>query len=499
MQSAAKSVARNTIVMMGAQLITWASSFILMLFMPKYLGSTRYGELYLAISIAMMFQVIIEFGGQYHITKEVSRSLDSAPYILVNSAVTRIFLWAVSILMMYLFSRIVGYSMPVIILILILGTAKLWEGINSLLRNCYQGFELMEYPSIGSVAERTFLMVTAITALLIGTRDYVIAVLMAISTLINFIISARFAGKIIPFLPKIEIEKAKTLLKQGVPYFMWSIFATIYYRIDVVMLSVMTAYSVVGWYGAAYRLFDVLMFFPFIFSQALFPVLAKIVDSTKESLTRAVQKSIDLTLFVGFPVAIILFAFAGQITGFLFGLKEYQHTVEILQIFSIGLILVYVDFILGSTVLATDKQKLWSKIAGIAIVINMGLNYFFIPFAQQNYGDGGIGAAVATILTELFITVSAILLLRGKLLGKLSLGFIFKEITGAAIMSASIHFLNGTDLNWIFQALAGVAVYLMVMMLFYIQKKGMEIFSIDYLLSIKNFFSSILTHGEAKA
>ena len=499
MQSVAKSVARNTIVMMGAQVITWASSFILMLFLPKYLGSSRYGELYLAISIAMMFQVIIEFGGQYHITKEISRSQESAPYILVNSAVTRIFLWAVSILLMYAFSKIVGYTLPVIILILILGTAKLWEGINSLLRNCYQGFELMEYPSIGSVAERTFLMIAAIAALLAGAGDFVIAVLMAVSTFINFIISARFARKIIPFLPKIELDKAKSLLKQGVPYFMWSIFATIYYRIDVVMLSVMTEYSVVGWYGAAYRLFDVLMFFPFIFSQALFPVLARIADSTKETLTRAVQKSIDLTLFVGFPVAIILYACASPITNFLFGLKEYRHTVEILQIFSVGLILVYVDFILGSTVLATNKQKLWSKVAGAAILVNLGLNFLFIPYYQNHFGDGGIGAAIATIITEMFIMISAIVLLKKSSLGRISFEFILKEITGAALMSAAIYFLSGTELSWILQAIAGSAVYLIILSLFYIQKKGREVFSIDYLLSIKNFCSAIISRGEAKA
>jgi len=499
MQEAAKSVVRNTFVMMGAQLITWASSFVLILFLPKYLGSSKYGELYLAISIAMMFQVIIEFGGQYHITKEVSRSQESAPYILVNSAVTRIFLWALAILLMFEFSKLAGYALPVIILILILGTAKLWEGINSLLRNCYQGFELMEYPSIGSVAERAFLMITAIIALLAGAGDIIIAILMAASTFINFIISARFAKKIISFLPKIEFDKAKALLKQGVPYFMWSIFATIYYRIDVIMLSIMTTYSVVGWYGAAYRLFDVLMFFPYIFSQALFPVLSKIAESTKEKLTRAVQKSIDLTLFVGFPIAIILYSFSSPITNLLFGLKEYQHSVEILKIFSIGLLLVYIDFILGSTVLATDKHKFWSIIAGIAILVNMGLNYFFIPYSQIKFGNGGIGAAVATILTELFIMVSAILLLKGNKIGRLSFYFTLQEITGAVFMYISIYLLNESGISWIIQAAIGLLVYLTVLLIFYVQKKGKEVFSIDYLMIVKDFFSTIIFRGEAKA
>ena len=499
MHEVAKSVARNTFIMMSAQVITWASSFVLMLFLPKYLGSSRYGELYLAISITMMFQVIIEFGGQYHITKEVSRSHNSAPNILVNSAISRIFLWVISIILMLLFSRVAGYAWQVLILIIILGTAKLWEGINSLLRNCYQGFELMEYPSIGSVAERIFLMVTAISFLIAGFGQIVIALLMALSTLINFIISASFAKKIIPSLPKIDFEETKTLLKQGVPYFLWSIFATIYYRIDVIMLSIMTSYSVVGWYGAAYKLFDVLMFFPFIFTQALFPVLTRLADNTKERLTTAVQKSIDVTFFVGIPITIILYSFASPITELLFGLKEYQPSIEILKIFSIGLLLVYIDFILGSTVLATDRQKKWSMIAGIAIIINMGLNYLLIPYFQKTSGNGGVGSSIATIITEFFIMCSAVILLKGRISNPLNVAFILKEALSGSLMLAAIIMIRDLDINWIIQTLTGISVYLATLFLFYIHKNGKEILSIDYLSNVKDFINSIIYKGEAKA
>ena len=333
-------VVRNTAIMMGTQVITWVSGFVIIMFLPKYLGSNGYGELYLAMSITMMFLVLIEFGGKYHITKEISRSPESSPSILLNAGVIRIIFWILSIFLMLALSGIAGYSQQVLILILILGIAKIWEGLNDLLRNCYLGFELMEYPSIGSIAERSFLMVVVVAALLAGAGPIIIAVLMALSTLINFIVSASFSHKIIPHKPRFNAAKGKQLLIQGFPYFMWSIFAIIYYRIDAVLLSFLTNYSVVGWYGAAYRLFDILMFFPFIFTQALFPVLARIAETTKETLTRAVQKSLDVVLLIGIPVSVILFSFAKDITGFLFGLNEYGPTVIVLQIFSLGLLIV---------------------------------------------------------------------------------------------------------------------------------------------------------------
>lgn len=485
-----ESVIKNTMVMMVSQIITWVSSFVLLMFLPKYLGSKNYGELYLAISITLMFQVLIEFGGQYHITKEVSRSRDYAPFILSDSALSRLLLWIASLCLMFIFSMIAGYTWQVVLLITILGVAKLWEGINSLLRNCFQGFEMMEFPSVGSVVERLFLAITVITALLIGFGEITIALLMAISTLVNFILTFYFSKKIIRFFPGFRLKRTLQFLKQGVPYFLWSVFATLYYRVDVIMLSLMTTYSVVGWYGAAYKLFDVLMFFPYIFSQSLFPVLSRMAETTQDSLSKALRKSLNITMFVGLPISILLFSFPQQIIGFLFGLEEYERSAVLLQIFSIGLLLVYIDFILGAIVMATDKQKKWSKIAGVAIFLNIGLNYLAIPFTQDNFGNGGIGAAVATIITELYIMTCAIILLKNTVTRPIEIGFLGKLFTGGSVMYLSILLMKSFNLIWFVQVIVSPGIYLSLLGLFKIFSKD-EMESFNPHSVIKNLFNTL--------
>src|SRR5258707_14253085 len=121
--SAVTSITKNTMVMMSSQLITWVSSFILMMFLPRYLGSEDYGRLYLAISIGMIVQIIIEFGGNYFIPKEVSRYPERAPVLAVNFIGMRGLLWACSVISMISFASLAGYSGPIWILILILGIA----------------------------------------------------------------------------------------------------------------------------------------------------------------------------------------------------------------------------------------------------------------------------------------------------------------------------------------------------------------------------------------
>src|SRR2546427_6366101 len=121
----AQSVTKNAAVMMGSQVVTWISTFILMLFLPRYLGSEEYGRLYLAISVGMIIQIVIEFGGNYYIPKEVSRDRESAPSLVMNFILIRILLWVVSILLLAGFANIASYPGEVKGLLLIIGTAKL--------------------------------------------------------------------------------------------------------------------------------------------------------------------------------------------------------------------------------------------------------------------------------------------------------------------------------------------------------------------------------------
>ncbi|TLY29686.1 MAG: hypothetical protein E6K56_07980 [Ignavibacteria bacterium] len=204
----ARSVTKNDAVMMGSQVVTWLYTFILMLFLPRYLGSEDYGRLYLAISVGMIIQIVIEFGGSYYIPKEVSRDQASAPSLVMNFILIRIFLWVVSILLLAGFANLASYPGEVKGLLFIIGTAKLWEGIAGVVRNCLQGFEKMEYTSAAAIVERTFLTAVGVVALFLGAGAAVIAAIMAVSTLLNFLTVAKFFRRFVPRLPRFDPSAA---------------------------------------------------------------------------------------------------------------------------------------------------------------------------------------------------------------------------------------------------------------------------------------------------
>jgi O-antigen/teichoic acid export membrane protein len=453
-----QSVSRNATVLLGSQLVTWTSTFILMIFLPRYLGSEEYGRLYLAMSLAMMTQVFIEFGGAFYIAKEIAKTPDHAPSLIANSVGLRVFLSLISIAALFVFTLVGGYPPRVRLLIGILSIAKLWEGSLAVYISTFQGFERMEYRSISSITERVVLTAIAVPALLLGGDAVIVAVIMALSTLLSFLVASRFLRRLVRSLPRIQWRAAWGLAKAGLPYLFMAIFAVIYYRINAVMLSLMTTESVVGWFGAAFRFFDILMFLPSILSMAVFPVLARKAHQ-QNNVSRTTGKSLEVILLAGIPMSIATFVFASDIIRTLFGLREYASSVAVLQMLSPGLFLVYIDFVLVTALVALDRQRQWSVVALLAIPLSIGLNYLLIPLYQGQFGNGGIGSAMATNITELFIMVAALVLMPKGVLGGHSVGVALKGGAAGLCMAGTVWLLQGTPVPWMLSGIAGFAVY----------------------------------------
>lgn len=477
----ARSITKNTAIMMGSQIVTWVSSFALMLFLPRYLGSEEYGRLYLAMSVAAIFQVFIEFGGFFYITKYVARDREKTPYIVADIETLRFLLWGVSLVLLAGFVSVAHYPASVNLLLFIFGISKLWETLTALFQRCFQGAEVMQYASIGNIAERVFVTVASIAALFMGAPILVIGILMAVSTLVNYLISRRLLPRIISYWPKADRTRIKLIVKESIPYFLWTLFGIVYYRIDAVMLSFLTPAAVVGWYGAAYRFFDIVMFLPNIFNMAVFPIFSRLWSKENVVLAKTTKKSLDFILLTGIPISLGIFFFAKEIVGLFYGLEQYGPTADMLKIFSVGILLVYVDFIILPLLIASDQQRRATLFGFYAMLLNPVLNWFLIPFFQSHYGNGGVGATLATLLTEFFILVCAVVSLPKYIFSENSFSVLIKGSIAGCGMAGFIILLNSINFFWILNGAAAFLVYFGIVVLLRAVEPGEIRLIIQYL------------------
>jgi O-antigen/teichoic acid export membrane protein len=482
-----RSVAKNTSIMFAQLLVTWSSTFILMLFLPRYLGPVEFGRLFLATSISAIFGIFVQYGGTYLVAKDVARSLKSTPQILVDAASLRFIFGLIAFVAMVTFSVLVNYTPEIKLLLMIFGVGFLFQGSLTVLNGCYQGRERMEYTAAGAIAERVFQCIVAVLALLMGAKAIVMAIVGVAGGLLNFLVLLRLSRKIAPSLPRINWASVVGQIKKGAPYFLFVVFSAIYFRIDSVMLSKLAPEEVIGWYGGAYKLFESLNFAPIIFSTALYPILSRMWEAKEQTHKRTTQKSLELVIIIAVPISIGVIAFAEKLIQIFYGLSGYKQSILVLQLLACGFLFLFIDMILGTLLLSSDKQRQQSILALCAIPVNIGLNYLLIPYSQTRFGNGGLGAALSTGLTEVFIMLGMLSLIPRGILKGFRFSVVIKCVSAGVLMGGFILLCFALGFPWIAVALMSTVVYVTSVFVMRTLEPAEE-----------NFFRSLLTFENLK-
>ena len=460
-----KGIAKNTSVLFFQQIVTWISTFLLMLFVPRYLGPVEYGHLYLANSIIDVFRIIVWWGANSLVVKLVSRSPDQTGQIIADSSGVRLLLGIGGFACTMLLAEALNYGPEMTALLFIMGTGLIWTGALDVFKASYQAHELMQYSSIGTVVQQGLVSILSIGALLMGGRAKSVALAGVVANLINLLLLMRYRHAITTKIPRVNWANAFKHLREGVPYLLMAVFSTIYYRIDAFMISRLTPEVVVGWYGGAYRLFDVLSFFPYIFGTALYPALSRLWTSEEDVHRKTVHKSIEFMIMGSIPIGITVVMFADKIVQLFYGTTGYEQSIPVYQILIAGLPLLYVDFVLATTLVSSDRQRELSFVSLGAIPVNILLNLVMIPYFQQRLGNGGLGAAIATVVTEVGIMAAFLSLMPRGLMTGFRSEVIVKSLAAGAIVGGGLWGLRILGFPWPLVAFFGPILYLLLLIL----------------------------------
>ena len=172
-----------------------------------------------------------------------------------------------------------------------------------------------------------------------------------------------------------------------------------YFRVDTIMLGIMTSKEEVGLYNMAYNLMEGTFFIPTIVMASIFPGLSK-----EKFFTSYLKKGAYLLTLSGFLCAMAIFFFADLIINYFFT-PEFKKSVDLLKILSYAIPLVFWGYLTTQSLIALDRTKLFLIISFIGLTINLILNFLFIPII------GAEGAAIATVITEAFIPLSCLLII----------------------------------------------------------------------------------------
>jgi O-antigen/teichoic acid export membrane protein len=428
MKTAERAVG-NMAIMMVSQVITWTATILLVGLLGRQLGDAGFGDLYLATAFALIFSVLVDFGLDQQLVRAVARDRSLAGSYLVHSAAIKIALAVVAYGMILGITLILGYSPEQRATIAVYCLVLFFSGVSNTFSAVFQASERLLHPAIGNVLEKVLITVLGALLLSRGAGVTALAAIFVVGAAVSASWKAFQLRRLVSVRLALDGRRVRPLLIGALPFFLYWALGSVYYRIDVVLLSRLTDSTVVGWYGAAYRLFDTLVFLPSIVaSMIMYPILARLSVQSRDELRLATGRGLQVMLTIGLPICAGLFVLAEPIIRFVYGNPQFLNAVPALRLLAVGLLLLYVNSILGIVIISLNLEKRMTLVAGLAIVVNLGLNWLLIPHFQH------VAAAAVTAGTELFILAYLLVNVPKDLLSRDILLVLLKGFTATAIM-----------------------------------------------------------------
>jgi O-antigen/teichoic acid export membrane protein len=162
----------------------------------------------------------------------------------------------------------------------------------------------------------------------------------------------------------------------------------------------------VGLYGAAYKVIDVLVAFPFIFAGLVLPVLtARWASGARAEFAAVLQRAFDAMVILALPLVVGAW-FVGRELMVLVAGPDFADAGKILSLLIVAAAAIFIGTVFSHAVIAIDAQR--RIIAAYAFTAVSALVIYLVAIPRLGY----TGAAYGTIYSELFMAIAAAVLVR---------------------------------------------------------------------------------------
>ena len=434
-----RKIAKNTgVIIIGDVIVKFIALFVT-IHLARYLGTAGFGQYNFVFAYLAFFNIITDLGLQQILVREMAREPSSAPKLIGNAYIIRIILTMFAIALAIVVITPMSYPADTTFYIYIASFTLLFISFSDFYATIFQANLVMEYHVISRLIFR-FLSAGLILYLIFtgGTLTEIILA-MVFSEMIKALLHYYFSRKFIKPVFAIDFRLWKHLLKESLPLAFTSVIWIIYYRIDVVMLSMMQGDAVVGLYSAAYKLSEPLALIPSALVISLFPIMSTSFKKSSEKLVNIYRFGLKYILIIMLPIAVGTIFIADRAILLVYG-YEFASSAVALQILIWAVLFGSINYILLDLLIAIDRQILNIWAMGVGAVVNVVLNLILIPIMSFT------GAAIATVVTNMLICVIGFYFV-SKYLQKIP---VWKVVAGptvaCAVMGGVLFYFSDTNL-----------------------------------------------------
>lgn len=407
MASVSGKIATNTLFQVVGKAGSTALGVLTTILLTWYLGPVGFGTLTFILVFVTLFGALADWGVSLITVREASRDLNSAGKIIGNVVIVRLCLAMVAgIVSVGVIWLLPNYDFQTRYLTSIASFYLLILSLKTSFQIIFNVKMKMHNWSISELCS-SVLTVSLILLVVLFKADILQVILAYMAgDLLAAGVAFYLGRRILPLELRIVSDKTKYLLLEAIPMGAILVVFTIYNRIDTVLLSFYQGNTAVGYYGLAYKIFEVLVLGAAYFANSILPIISDLAISNRPRLGEVYRKSFVILLLMGVGVAVLAFLFAPLLP---FVFTKFGPSVIALQILSLALVVSYLNHLNGYTLIALGRQWDSFLIAIAALIVNVTLNFLLIPHFSF------VAAAFVTFLTEGLIVLLSLVVIKKQL------------------------------------------------------------------------------------
>jgi O-antigen/teichoic acid export membrane protein len=457
-----KKVARNVGTTLVTQLLSWAITFVVTIYVPRYLGAEGVGKLTLAASYAATSGLVMGLVNGTVLVREIARDRGRLPGQLSNALAIRAPLAIAMCAGGALIARLpfLGYSRELQELFLLSMGIGVVTSYNDLLSSALRGLEEIPRVNAASIVDK---VVSGIVMLyMVWRREPLLYVLSAglLSSAISFVVLATGLKRYLTRLARPTWLDSIALLRASLPFVTTYLFITIYSNCDPMLLQRMSDIANVGWYGLAKRLGGTTLFVPVALATAMLPTLSRLYQEDRDAFDRVVKRFIGYMFLLVVPFAAVLIFAPGPLLNLLHMPASFHGAIPVVTILGFSIILWYVSQAAGTALIASDGQKVMSRATGAAALIAVPCCALSIWLTQRAFSNGAVGAILSDTIVELYLVVAYMRALPKGCVSARQLGVLLRSTLAAAPMIVPLYFVRTASRWGLLVAVPGLILFL---------------------------------------
>lgn len=385
----------------GGIILSLASAPILI----RHLGGVGFGEYVTAVSIVTVVLGLTE-GGLNAIALREYATLSGArrDELMRNALGVRLVLSTVGVAAAVGFTAVAGYGSRLVLGVTLAGIGVILQLMQSILSVPLQSELSLGRASLVDFV-RQVVSVGLILALVLAGAGLVDLLAIAIpASAVSLVLTAVLVRRLTPLRPAFHPHDWWPLLRDSLPYAAAIAVNVVYFRIAVILTSLLASKVETGYFAVSYRIIEVLVGVPGLAIGAIFPILARAERSDPERFVAASGRLFELGLLAGTWMVVMLEVGAPFAIQLLTG-HDAGPSVTVLRIQALAIVATFANVACaypllslrryGDLLISNVVALATSAILVVALVGPLGARGAAIAATA---GEAGLAIAVALLL-----------------------------------------------------------------------------------------------------